>query len=485
MEVILINTTSNIVKSLSKVKNLVSYEFPSIGLAYIAAILKENKIRVRIIDQFIDKIADYEVLNIIKKDSPGVVGFSCLTHNMGTVRMIIKEIKKAGLSPVIVLGNIHASIFADILLKEGIADIVVHGEGEYAMLDILEAVMNMKSLHGIEGISFREGNEVCHNPLRAPIADLDKLPYPSWESLNVEKYPYSLLLNGIPFPLRTSRGCAYQCYFCVQDAGFKTPRLRKIKNVVDEIEYLINKFGVNKFVVLDSFFPFTKKYGYEFSYELINRGLGKKIQWGIETRVDSVDFSLLKTMKEAGLRLVLFGFEVGNQKMLNKIGKESTLDQAKIIVNATKELGIISQGLFILGLPGETKNTCEQTIKFAKELNCDLVKFNLAMPFPGSKFYEDYKDKIVDINQHPENFDSWSTWSSYAGSPVYVPEGMTGRELIGLQRKAMLQCYASPKWVVRQIIKRKIPPKYMFCGAYVLISDFFKNIVDELQDLFN
>ena len=196
----------------------VSYQFPSIGLAYIAAILKANKNKVRIIDQYIDRTENCEILEIIKNDSPDVVGFSCLTHNMGTVRMIIKEIKKAGLSPIIILGNIHASVFADTLLKEGIADIVVHGEGEYAMLDILDAAMNMKSLYGIEGISFREGNEVYHNPLRAPIADLDKLPYPSWESLDVEKYPYSLLFNGIPFPLRTSRGCAYQCYFCVQDA---------------------------------------------------------------------------------------------------------------------------------------------------------------------------------------------------------------------------------------------------------------------------
>lgn len=474
MEVVLINPGSNIIKSLSKFKRLVSYEFPSIGLAYIAAVLDKNKVKVTIIDQFVQNIDDSEVLRIIKEKSPDIVGFSCLTHNMGTVKKIVKELKNFSSPPMIILGNTHAAVFSEDLLRQGLADIVIRGEGEYSMLEIVQAVEQGKNLNGIKGISFIKDNVIYRNFDREPILDLDELPYPAWHLFNLNFYPL-LLLNGPALPIRTSRGCPYDCYFCVQDKTFKAPRLRAVKNVIDELDYMRNKFNISNFVLLDAYFPFTIKYGFDFCDEIKRRKLDKKIKWGIETRVDKVNFELLKEMKEAGLRLVLYGFEVGNQKVLDSLQKKTTAETAKKVAGQTKKIGIIFQGLFILGLPGETKETCEQTIRFSRELNCDIVKFNLAMPFPGSQFYEDYKDKIPDMLSNPEQFDSWHIWSSYAGNPVYTPEGMTGKELISLQKKAMRQFYIRPAWIIEQILSRKIPFKYMFYGLYILIRDYFNN----------
>lgn len=488
MKVILINSTSEIIKSMSKHRRAMSLILPPAGIAYIGAVLEKNGIEVKVIDQIGSRLEAWEVAKIIERESPELVGFSCLIHNIAMVKETIRRIRELNKTIKIVLGNIYANLFTDELLKDGVGDIVVRGEGEYAMLEISLALERGEGLRDIRGISFAEDGVIRHNPERESIENLDEIPYPAWHLFNLEYYRNMplIFLNDIAFlTIQASRGCPYHCIFCSQDKIYKRPRYRKVKNVIGEIKFMHNKFRVNNFIFTDAYFPFTEEYGLEFCDEFIRQGLHKKIRWYIETRVDKVTLKLLKKMKEAGLRLILYGFEVGNQKILDSLNKGTTLEQARKAMKDTRKARIFTHGLFILGMPGETKETCEETIKFARELNPDIAKFNIAMPFPGSKFFDDYKDTLSDILQKPGKLDSWYNWASYAGNPVYVPEGMTGKELIGLQRKAMLQFYTSPKWVVRQIIKRKIPLKYMFCGAYVLISDFLKNIASGLQDLFN
>ena len=171
-------------------------------------------------------------------------------------------------------------------------------------------------------------------------------------------------------------------------------RIRNVKNVVDEIEYQSEKYQVTKFAFVDSYFPMTEKYGFEFAEEMIKRGLHKRIKWATETRVDKVNYELLEQLKKAGLSLIMYGIESGAQSILDACNKQITVEQSKLAMQHTKKLKIPSLGFFILGLPGETRETIDKTIKFAQELDCDLVKFNIAVPTPGSKFFEIWQKSL-------------------------------------------------------------------------------------------
>ena len=406
---------------------------------------------------------------------------------MGNVRVLISEIRKFS-KAVFILGNIHPTIFAEEVLKEGLADIVVRGEGEISMLETVLVLQKKGDLSTVMGISFRDHGVVTHNPDRPLIDDLDTLPYPAWNLFELEYYKYTpqaLINNEIGMPILGSRGCPYRCIFCAQDKVYRNVRLRKNEEIVKELEYMYNKYNAKYFGFLDACFPLSIELGIDFCHLLIKSGLNKKIRWCTETRVDLVNEDLLIEMKKAGVHLMMFGLESGNQQVLDRANKGTTLDQARKAIKITKKLKIYTLGLFILGLPGETRSTCEDTIRFAKELDCDVTKFNLAVPYPGSRFFENiYKDKSSIPN--PEKFNPWYDWADDNGSLIYFPEGMTDAELIGLQRKAMFKFYARPKVILNYLRSRKTNFRGLFYGAYVLLSKYYSYLWrDFIKKLFN
>jgi radical SAM superfamily enzyme YgiQ (UPF0313 family) len=247
------------------------------------------------------------------------------------------------------------------------------------------------------------------------------------------------------------------------------------------MELFNEKFKVKFFGFCDAYFPFDEDSGLEFCDLVIRRKLNRRIKWCTETRVDKVTPRLLKAMKEAGAHLIMYGIEVGNRRILDSLNKGTTLDQAKTAVRETKKAGILSQGLFILGLPGENVETCKDTIKFAKELDCDIVKFNLATPYPGSRFFKDYiQEKELD---NPGKYSSWLDWSDPFGELIYVPEGMDSQGLRGLQRNSMLGFYLRPRIILKHIFKRTVSYKDIFYGGLWLILLFCFSNLHRLKSL--
>jgi len=473
IKVLLVNPNSMLVEKSRKLRTFLTPILP-LGVASIAAVLEKEGIEVKVIDQFANKISSHEFLDKVKSYNPDIIGISCITPVMGNVRFLINEIRKFS-KAVLLLGNIHPTIFTEELLREGLADIVVRGEGEISMLETVLALREKGDLSTIKGISFRNNGIVTHNPDRPLIDDLDTLPYPAWNLFELDYYKYTpqaLINNEIGMPILGSRGCPYRCVFCAQDKVYKKVRYRKNEEIVKELEYMYNKFNARYFGFLDACFPFSIDSGIEFCQLLTKSGLHKKIRWCTETRVDLVNEDLLVEMKKAGVHLMMFGLESGNQQVLDRANKGTTLEQARKAIKITKKLKIYTLGLFILGLPGETRETCEETIKFAKELDCDVTKFNLAIPYPGSRFFENiYKDKSV--IPAPEKFNPWCDWADGDSSLIYCPEGMNDIELIGLQRKAMFEFYVRPKVIINYLRFRKTNLKGLFYGAYVLLSKYF------------
>ena len=471
MKVLLINPSSELNISSKKYNRFVS-ALPPLGIAYVASVLEKDGFDVSIEDQFASKITNMQLLGRIRELSPDVIGFSCLTTVLGNVRILVREIRAQNKNIRIVLGNLHPTLFAEEVLREGIADVVVRGEGEYSMRDALRAIAQKKGLSEVKGISFYESGQVFHSPDKELIEDLESLPYPSWHLFDLRHYTHFPIIgvyNELVLPVQSSRGCPYRCYFCSQDKIYPRTRYRSVKNVVDEIQELKEKLNVRYFGFNDAYFPFSTNHGMEFCDELVRRKLHKEIRWITETRVDKVSEKLLFRMKEAGLKLILYGFESGNQQILDRICKEATLEQARRAVAMTKKAGIMISGLFILGLPGETKKTCLDTVRFAKELSPEIAKFNIAVPFPGSMFFEDFKKKSGGSSDY-KTFTSWYDYYSSRGELIYSPDGISSNELRKLQRRAMFEYYFRFSQIRTLIVKRIFSFKDLLYGAYILLS---------------
>lgn len=476
MRIVLINPASGLVKPLNR---YIKFEppVPPLGLASLAAAVRKTKAEVIVLDQVANGFRNEKIVDIACAYKPDLVGVSCLTTAMTNATEIIRAIRDRRRDVLLVLGNIHPTLFADEILKAGIADVIVRGEGEKVFANLVQRLNTGGDYDGIRGISFSHNGRVIHNPDEEPIESLDELPFPNWSLFELDRYRSCpmLMIKGRAVTIQASRGCPYRCFFCAQESMNKKIRTKSVKRLVDEIEFLQNKYQIKYFGFIDSYFPMNAQQGFDFSEEILRRGLQKKIRWFTETRVDKVDYKLLKALKKSGLYLVQYGFESGNQQILNTMNKKMTLDQSRQAMEATKKARIFSVGLFILGMPGERKETCKQTVDFAKELDCDIAKFNIATPYPGSQFYEVYKDRLPkDVPTH--KITSWLDWSEGVNDIVYAPKRLSKQKLIELQRIAMYQFYVRPKLILRHLLTRTIPFTQLVFGGFLLSQKYFSRM---------
>jgi len=448
---------------------------PCIGLAYLAGVLEKEGYKVEVIDDFVIRKGKDFIINLIGEKKPKIVGISCLTPSAPTSFEVSKAIKEKFKDVKIVMGNIHAGIFAKEILKAGYADVIVHGEGEEVIKKIVPILIDGKNPDGIKGVSFIKDGEISESKDVLIVENLDSLPFPAWHLFPYTKYGL-LPFADIKKPILTvlgSRGCPYKCAFCSLKYFGRRYRKRSVKNVVDEIEYLIDRFKIKQFGFVDPIFPLDREHAIEFSKEMIKRGVNKKVVWTTETRPDMMDFELARIMKEAGLRRIIFGLESGVEELLRNIKKEYNLERVREAVNACKKAGLETIGLFMIGLPGETPELTLKTLKFAIELDLDFAKFAITVPFPGSELYEKLT-KEGKLNRR--DWENFTTFNPVPDKIVYVPDGMTPQQLIKLQRYVSRKFYLRPRMILKQILKiRTISPYFIWQGILSFLGIREKN----------
>lgn len=324
-------------------------------------------------------------------------------------------------------------------------DIVVKGEGEYAMLDLVQN----KPLRDIKGITFRENATIIDNPNRLPIKDLDSLPYPARDLLPMDKY-FSAGCKKTPNDyILTSRGCPYGCIFCADYIVHgKKFRYRSPENIIKEIEVLVNKYKIKEFDIIDDDFTLLPDRVNDFCELFIKKKLNKKLIWRCSNgvRIDKLSLSLLKKMKEGGCYMLSLGIESGNERILKNIKKGITLDQARRAVKWCKQVGIETRGLFMLGNLGEDGNTMNDTIEFAKELDFNTVTFHITIPFPMTEYWKIIKQegKLYAKN--------WVDYIAYEKA-VFEHGNLTPELLLKMQRKAYHAYYLRPKVILKKILE--------------------------------
>jgi radical SAM superfamily enzyme YgiQ (UPF0313 family) len=328
---------------------------------------------------------------------PEVVGITAVTMNYPASSNILKLCKRFDENVITVIGGPHVTFCAEQTLREAPwIDIVVRGQGEQTMLDIVSG----KKPAEIEGLVFREGDGMVTTGDRPWIEDLDELPFPARHLFPLAKYR-AFNAGG---SLITGRGCPFNCIFC---AGHRMTgrrvRLRNAKLVVDEMQ-MVQELGFKEIYIEDDLLTFNHAHVYAICDEILNRGL--KIKWNAFSRVDTVTRELVKKMKEAGCVGLLFGVESGNQEILDRVKKKITLKKVKQAVALTKETGMRVVTSFILGLPGETKKTMRQSYDLANRLNAPYSLHVLA-PFPGTEVREKAQEYGMTILT-----DDWSKYDA-------------------------------------------------------------------------
>lgn len=416
---------------------------PSLGLGYLAAIAKKNNCSIRVLDAHAENVKAKDAAKKILDCKPLIVGITSSTPQAYEALEIARNVKKADKSIKIIFGGSHPSVLPQEVLSSGVVDIVVRGEGNIIFDNLLKAIGSGNDLNKVKGISWTKNDQIIHNQDEELIEDLNKLDFPNWDDFNLKLYSPPTKKFNPYLPLMTTWGCPYSCIYCFQ--AQKKFRKRSAKNVVDEIEYLINHYHIKEIELIDDNFTLDLDHAFSVCDEIISRGV--KIAWNLPggIRVDAASRELLKRFKEAGCYALSFGVESGSQKVLDTIHKKIKLDQVrKVIATAKKErLRIIA--FIIFGLPNETRDDMAETIRFVKNLNTDFAQFQIAMPYPGTQLYDILKKENRLLTE------DWSLYDRYAGRAVFEM-GATKTEIEAAFRKGIMSFYLRPKFIFKNVI---------------------------------
>jgi radical SAM superfamily enzyme YgiQ (UPF0313 family) len=365
-------------------------------LAYAASLLKRYKKDVRLIDAIAERLKENDVLDRIRDYTPELIVVETSTPSFKNDLDIIKNMRNELSNCKIALCGPHASVFPKQILEEHrLIDYLLIGEYEFTSLDLANALENNLNLESVPGLAYRkEGKVILNNP-RITLGNLDSLPWPEREDVPI--YRYNDGFAGLPSPnvqMWTSRGCPFGCIFCLWPQTIYREhkyRKRSAKDIVDEMEYLINRFGFKAIYFDDDIFNVDKKHVLEVCGEMRKRNIN--VPWAAMCRADLMDEELLKILFSSGMCAVKYGIESANQDILDFCGKNMDLKKTYQNIKLTMQLGIKVHLAFCLGLPKETRQTLKETFDFIQSLRPNSLQFSFATPFPGTEYFEHVKEK--------------------------------------------------------------------------------------------
>ncbi len=415
--------------------------FPPIGLSYLAAVLDQAGYEVKVIDC---PACGYTIDNLkseLSSFQPNIIGIASMTATIPSALQSARTAKEVCPDATVIIGGPHAT-FADqmILTEEKAVDIVVRGEGELTLLELAENKAEPKTLPNTLGISFRNNEQIVKTANRPFIEDLNALPHPAYKFLQMDKYR---IYGKVFLPIMSSRGCPFQCSFCVASQMFGAKfRGRSPKNVVDELEWLRNEYNAEGISFHDDTLTLDKKRIISICDEIIARKI--KISWGCQTRVDTVSEEILAKMHKAGCNEVSFGVESGCQKILDAVHKKFELSQAEKAIKWAKKEGLFVAVSTIIGYPGETKESMQQTSDLMRRIEPDDAWLCIATPYPGTELRA-----LVE----KAGWKMTNDWTKYnTMNVIFEIPGLPSEEFTKMREDFYRKLY-TPKYVMRQIWK--------------------------------
>ncbi|MHA1237846.1 MAG: B12-binding domain-containing radical SAM protein [Candidatus Odinarchaeia archaeon] len=421
---------------------------PPIGILYVASMLESNGYEVKVIDQPGEKITDKKLMDKVKKIDPDLVGFSTLTATGKRAAIQARKIKEWNPNLTIVFGGYHATINGEKLLKNyPFIDYALKGEGEYTSVQLVRLLEKNKldEIKKIPGIVYRENGLIKNGPPHRRIEDLDALPFPDRSHIKHNEYGYISNANIPKFTsILTSRGCPYRCTYCACAAFHnRTWRTRSPENIADEFEEIVSE-GYENLLVIDDNFTLNPKHVIKVTKLLRKRRI--EINWIAEGRVDRAQLPMLKSMVKAGCKIIYYGVESANQRILDYYKKGTTPEQAvKAVENARKARIDIITATFIVGAPTESVSEIQNTLNFASKLDIDFPQFNILAAVPGSTLYEQLASEGV--------LDPEVVWEDAPNVPQLHPECVPEEKINQMIIEAYKKFTSRKHWIIKEVVR--------------------------------
>ena len=383
-----------------------------LGILYLAGkVRKELGIKPDIIDLAFFSKPLKALSELIRENRYSWIAISAMITMAKPAKSIARLIRKIQPEAKIILGGPHPTTLPERCAGEEF-DFLVLGEGEESLVELLKKGSGERVL----GVWFRKGSEWIKNPPRPALSDLDQLPFPAFDLIDLKKYMklwFQLDTLGRPVlgtNIIASRGCPYRCSFCqptLEKIFGKRLRKRSSENIIQELSWLKERFGIQGFVFVDDTILVDKTWCKDLAEKLINSQLG--LVFGANVRAEQVDEDILRALYEAGLRKIYLGVEAYSDRVRNDIlGKSLSREDIERAVNIARKSGIKVQGYFMIGAPTETRGEVKQTLLYARRLGLDDITINITTPLPATYLYEKYKSEI---SLSEEEFDYYRKWA--------------------------------------------------------------------------
>jgi len=441
---------------------------PSLGLLYLAAAVRQQGYQARIIESDIENLSVEQVVTRLQKQNPDFIGISLFTVGVWQSALIAKQIKQHLPNCKVIVGGPHiSSMGLETLQRFEEFDMAVVHEGEQVLPILLDALVNQQNLDEVLGIIYRHDKQLIRTTAAPTIHDLNLLPLPAWDLL--PNFPEAYLPAIYDYPqapvatLVASRGCPFLCKFCDTSTFGSQVRAYSPETVFKMMLHLQDEFGIRHIQFVDDLFLASRIRTLALCDLIIEKQL--KMTWSCTARVDTVKPDVLKRMKQAGCWEISFGLETGSNELLQKMEKAARVEISEQAVKWTAEAGIRCKGLFMLGYPGETQETIEQTKAFVKRLPMTTMNLSKFTPYPGSPIYRDiYGTNIRD--------DHWEKMNGM--NFVWVAEGLSVETLDQEYQAILMSFYKQRRIAHKYVVMTLKHPAHLwrllrfiigYCGA--------------------
>ena len=418
---------------------LVSITRPPHELLIMSTILKNDGCKVVINDYPSEKKAMIDFKQDVIKLAPDILVVNAtiptLIDDLACVR-IAKQINQNTLS-VLRCGAIE-QIAESVMNLEPMLDLILYGETDFTLSEFLKS----KNKETVKGVFYRYEGKIIETQKRPFLKDLDSLPIVDRNMIKSNLYTRPDTEEAVGL-IEVSRGCPYKCIFCLVPVAYgSVHRTRSVENVMLEIRICVKKYGITNFHFKSDLFSFKREWVLELCKEIIKNKLN--IKWFANSRADTIDQELIFLMKNSGCFALAIGVESGSQKILDKIGKKTNLNQIKNTFNLCRREKIKTYAYFIIGFPWDTENTIRETIDFSKKIDPDYIDFFFPYAFPGTKFYETARELgLIDVFSL-DNIIKNSYINSQ--SPTLA---ISKNRLVKLRQKALKEFYLRPGYILR------------------------------------
>ncbi len=437
-----------------------------LGLATLASVTRNQGYQTEIIDPLPSQLSQQEIIEKIQKAQPKWVGFTATAISIHKAAELAGSLKRFAPKIITIIGGAQLSALPEEMMEEfPDFDLGVLGEGEQTILELLNCLHKKGELNEINGLVIRENGKLRLTKDREYIKDLDRIPLPAWDLLpDIRKHYQPAAFNSRRFPassILTSRGCPGKCTFCDLSVFKNTCRSFSAEYVMEMIRILRNNYGIREISIHDDNFLMFRPRLIKVCELLI--GQRWNLSWSCNGRIDQVTPEILSLIRRAGCWQIGYGIESGSEEILKRIRKGINIEQITSAVRWTQEARIRVRGYFILGCPGETKETMMKTIDFAKRLGVDDFQVTYFTPFPGSEAFLN-ADRYGTFTRDYRRMTTWF--------PVFVPKALTRETLEGYYRKAFREFYLRPKiiWSYLRTIRSKRHLLHLVQGLRGLLS---------------